>query len=157
MGLYCLRWRVTYAFLTEVPLRKGVESALNRGLAPYGYACRCPPEHGGGLGAALVFPIHTDITEFRAHAQGRVVAAGGTLPSGDAHVRVTLAAAYCPQGGTNPIHARSRHFSALESEVAEAVLSVLEDSRSAGRTLPLGTDANAISTMRDTWTTNAEP
>jgi len=43
IGLYCLRWRIPYAFLTEVPLRKGTESAINTGLAPYGYACRCPP------------------------------------------------------------------------------------------------------------------
>ena len=102
------------------------------GLPPYGYACRCPPQLGGGLGAALVYPNHTDIADFRSHAQGRVVSAQGALPRGDTHVRVALAAAYCPQGGTNPIHARSTSFREMESEVSEAVLSILDDSRAAG-------------------------
>ena len=66
IGLYCLRWRATYAFLTEVPLRRGVESELNRGLAPYGYACRCPPAQGG-LGVALVYPNHTEVSDCRSH------------------------------------------------------------------------------------------
>ena len=104
---------------------------------------------------ALVLPTHADIAEFRVHAQGRVVSAPGTFPSEDTHVHVTLAAAYWPQGGANSIHARSTPFGALQAEVAEAVLSILEDSRSAGRPLPLGTDANAIASMRDTWSTIA--
>ena len=104
-----------------------------------------------------MYPHHTNITNFRSHAQGRVVSAHGALPSGDTHVQVSLAAAYCPQGGTNPIHARSTRFRTMEGEVAEAVLCILDDSRSAGRPLLLGTDAKAIVSMRDTWRTNAAP
>ena len=61
----------------------------------------------------------------------------------------------CP--GTNPKKATSPAFRAAENDVANGVLRIVDRCSTAGRALLLGTDANAIHSPLDTWSTSAEP
>ena len=143
--------------LTEVPLRRDVEAALGAGLKPYGYAVRCPQGFDKGLGAAIVFPLTCTLSNFRTLARGRVAAGDVDLPSSQQATRVTLGAAYCPSGGTNPGKTFSSAFRAHEGDVAEAVSIIADACKAAGRPFLLGTDANAIVSPEDTFDSTATP
>ena len=79
------------------------------------------------------------------------------LPSSQQATRVTLGAAYCPSGRTNPGKSFSSAFRAREGDVAEAVLIIADDCKAAGRPFLLGTDANAIVSPEDTFDSTATP
>ena len=157
IGKYGARWGVTVMSLTEVPLRRGVEAELNAGLKPYGYAARCPQGLDRALGAAIIFPRTCTLANFRSLAKGRVVAGDVDLPSSQSVIKVTIGAAYCPSGGTTPRKGFTVTFRAQERDVAEAVLKIADDCRSAGRPLWVGTDANAIVSQADTFGSIAMP
>ena len=143
------------ACLTEVPRRPFTAARLKCGLRPYGLTCSLPPGCTQGLGAALVYPTSWDLRAVSSAADGRLIHGDVDLPGVEGLIPVTIAAAYCPQGGTTTN--RSRAWLAQERALAAAGLALIDRCRRLGRVLLLGMDANAIASSLDTWSVHARP
>ena len=102
-------------------------------------------------------PLNSPPSHIEARARGRLVSCVLPLPAGPTILRVGIAAAYCPVGGTAPGTAYARGFARREREMATAGMAFLDDCRRMGIPAVMGMDANAIGIPADTWSSHAAP